>query len=147
MKSWNNQSIEAWPTKTLARTQYTLGADYIRTSCPGHTTEACSTENIKHCCCCCCCCCVASVMSDSVWPHRRQPTRLLCPWDSPGKNTGVGCHFLLQHKAQGTITARMNLRNNKELKMHNRQVTTTANIILSREPILDDSTHRKLKNV
>ena len=31
-----------------------------------------------------------------LWPHRRQPTRLLCPWDSPGKNTGVGCHFLLQ---------------------------------------------------
>ena len=29
-------------------------------------------------------------------PHRRQPTRLRCPWDSPGKNTGVGCHFLLQ---------------------------------------------------
>ena len=28
-------------------------------------------------------------------PHRRQPTRLPCPWDSPGKNTGVGCHFLL----------------------------------------------------
>ena len=35
-------------------------------------------------------------MSDSVRPHRRQPTRLPCPWDSPGKNTGVGCHFLLQ---------------------------------------------------
>ena len=35
-------------------------------------------------------------MSDSVWPHRQQPTRLLCLWDSPGKNTGVGCHFLLQ---------------------------------------------------
>ena len=35
-------------------------------------------------------------MSNSVWPYRRQPTRLLCPWDSPGKNTGVGCHFLLQ---------------------------------------------------
>src|SRR5574340_2802 len=35
-------------------------------------------------------------MSDSVRPHRLQPTRLLCPWDSPGKNTGVGCHFLLQ---------------------------------------------------
>ena len=35
-------------------------------------------------------------MSDSVRPHRQQPTRLLCPWDSPGKNTGVGCHFLLQ---------------------------------------------------
>ena len=35
-------------------------------------------------------------MSDSVRPHRQQPTRLLRPWDSPGKNTGVGCHFLLQ---------------------------------------------------
>ena len=31
-----------------------------------------------------------------MWPHRRQPTRLPCPWDSPGKNTGMGCHFLLQ---------------------------------------------------
>ena len=35
-------------------------------------------------------------MSGSVQPHRRQPTRLPRPWDSPGKNTGVGCHFLLQ---------------------------------------------------
>ena len=48
------------------------------------------------CCCCCYCCYVASVVSDSVRPHRRQPTRLPCPWDSAGKNTGVGCHFLLQ---------------------------------------------------
>ena len=31
-----------------------------------------------------------------MWPHRRQPTRLPRPWDSPGRNTGVGCHFLLQ---------------------------------------------------
>ena len=45
---------------------------------------------------CPCCCCVASVVSDSVRPHRQQPTRLPRPWDSPGKNTGVGCHFLLQ---------------------------------------------------
>ena len=35
-------------------------------------------------------------MSDSVRPHGLQPTRLFRPWDSPGKNTGVGCHFLLQ---------------------------------------------------
>ena len=35
-------------------------------------------------------------MSDSVRPHRWQPTRLCRLWDSPGKNTGVGCHFLLQ---------------------------------------------------
>ena len=36
-------------------------------------------------------------MSDSVGPHRWQPTRLPRPWDSPGKNTGVGCHFPLQY--------------------------------------------------
>ena len=35
-------------------------------------------------------------MSNSVQPHRRQPIKLHHPWDSPGKNTGVGCHFLLQ---------------------------------------------------
>ena len=42
------------------------------------------------------CCQVASVVSNSVGPHRRQPTRLPRPWESPGKITGVGCHFLLQ---------------------------------------------------
>jgi len=47
-------------------------------------------------CCCCCCCQVTSVVSDSVRPQRRQPTTLPRPWDSPGKNTGAGCHFLLQ---------------------------------------------------
>ena len=36
-------------------------------------------------------------LSDSVRPHSRKPTRLPRPWDSPGKKTGVGCHFLLQH--------------------------------------------------
>ena len=41
-------------------------------------------------------CKVTSVVSDSVRPHRWQPTRLPHLWDSPGKNTGVGCHFLLQ---------------------------------------------------
>ena len=37
-----------------------------------------------------------SVMSDSLQPHGLQPARLLCPWSSPGKNSGVGCHYLLQ---------------------------------------------------
>ena len=36
-----------------------------------------------------------SVVSDSLQPHGLEPTRLLCPWDFPGENTGVGCHFLL----------------------------------------------------
>ena len=38
----------------------------------------------------------SSVISDSLWPHRLQFGRLLCPWNFPGKNTGMGCHFLLQ---------------------------------------------------
>ena len=46
--------------------------------------------------CCCCCCKVTSVVSDSMWLHRWQPTRRPYSWDSLGKNTGVGCHFLLQ---------------------------------------------------
>ena len=37
-----------------------------------------------------------SVMFDSFWPHGLKPQRLLSPWDSPGKNTGVGCHFFPQ---------------------------------------------------
>ena len=37
-----------------------------------------------------------SVVSDSLWPHGLQPARLLCPWNFPGKSTGVNCHFLLQ---------------------------------------------------
>ena len=44
-----------------------------------------------------CCPCVShSVMSDSLQPHGLQPPRLLCPWNFPGKNTGMGCHSLLQ---------------------------------------------------
>ena len=50
---------------------------------------------------CCCCCCIALVVSDSVRPQRRQPTRLPRPWDSPGKNSGVACHFLLQTYSLG----------------------------------------------
>ena len=43
----------------------------------------------------CVCMCVCSVVSNSLWPHRLQPTRLLRPWDFPGKSTGVRCHCLL----------------------------------------------------
>ena len=45
--------------------------------------------------CCCCCCWIAAILSDSV-RRRWRPTRLPGPWDSPGKNTGACCHFLLQ---------------------------------------------------
>ena len=43
-----------------------------------------------------CMCYVTSVVSSSLGSYRLQPARLLCPWDSPGKNTRVGCHALLQ---------------------------------------------------
>ena len=45
-------------------------------------------------------------------PHRQQPNRLLCPWDSPGKNTGVGCHFLIVGRGESglVLCAGMDLR-------------------------------------
>ena len=45
---------------------------------------------------CCCHCLVAELCPSLLWPHRLQPFRLLCPWNLPNKNTGVGCYFLLQ---------------------------------------------------
>ena len=45
---------------------------------------------------CCCCCFVTSVVCDSVQPYGQKLTRLLCLWDSPGKNTGMGCHVPFQ---------------------------------------------------
>ena len=44
----------------------------------------------------CCCCLAAKLCLTLLRPRGLQPSRLLCPWDFPGKNTGVGCHFLLQ---------------------------------------------------
>ena len=46
--------------------------------------------------CVCDCVCLHSVLSDSLWLHGRHPARLLCPYNFTGKNTGVGCQFLLQ---------------------------------------------------
>ena len=50
------------------------------------------------CVCVCVCVCVyaGSVVSNSLQHYELHPTRLLCPWNFSGKNTGVGCHFLLQ---------------------------------------------------
>ena len=56
-----------------------------------------------------------SVVSDSVRPQRRQPTRLPRPWDAPGKNSGVGCHFLLQC---------MKVKSGSELLSHVRLLAT-----------------------
>ena len=56
-------------------------------------------------------------MSDSVRPHGRQPTRLPRPWDSPGKNTGVGCHFLLQ-RMKVKVLSRVRLRVTRQTAAH-----------------------------
>ena len=71
-------------------TWLTVSSESHTGTCPLPTRRDHSTAG------CCCCFEVTSVVSDSVRPHRQQPTRLPRPWDSPGKNTGVGCHFLLQ---------------------------------------------------
>ena len=49
------------------------------------------------------CCIHHSGMFKSLRPHGVQPARLLCPWNSPGKHTGVGCHFLLQGIVQPQV--------------------------------------------
>src|SRR5574340_1063192 len=61
-------------------------------------------------------------MSDCVRPHRQQPTRLCCPWDSPDKNTGVGCHFLLhcmQVKSESEVASVVS----DSMRPHRRQPT------------------------
>ena len=69
--------------------QYTCPLGVSPPPCLHHTLGLCSKHSLSL--------CVSHlVVSDSFRPHGLQPTRLLYPWDSPGKNTGVGCHFLLQ---------------------------------------------------
>ena len=67
-----------------------------------------------HVCVCMCMCCVlsCSFMSDSLWSHELQATGLLCPWDFPGKNSGVGCHALLQgiFPSQGSNSSLLHLQ-------------------------------------
>ena len=67
-----------------------------------------------------------SVVSNSLRPHGLWPTRLLCPWDFPGKNTGVDCHFLLQgiFPTQGPnpCPLRWHCSLNKQLSMSSRAI-------------------------
>ena len=65
-------------------------------------------------------CSVASVVSDSLWPQGLSSTRLLCPWDSPGKNTGVGCHALLQGivRTQGSNPHLLRLPHCRQILYH-----------------------------
>ena len=62
--------------------------------------------------CVCVCVCVCVSVSDSLQANGLQPSRLLCPWNSPGKNTGVGCHSILQgiFPTQGLISGLLHCR-------------------------------------
>ena len=63
----------------------------------GHCMEEVYGMLLCVCLCVCARVCIShSIVFNSLRPHRLQPARLLCPWNSPGKNTGVGCHALLQ---------------------------------------------------
>ena len=85
-----------------------------------------------------------SVLSDSLWPSGLQPTRLLCPWDFPGKNTGVGCFFLLHgiFPAQGSNTRHLISCTGQQILYH---CTTwkacTPHLILPFESSLSFSPH------
>ena len=95
-----------WLTNTWKDAQNHLLSKKCRSK-PQWSTSHASQNGCYQKFCCCCCWEVASVVSDSVRPQRRQPTRLRCPQDSPGKNTGVRCHFLLQRmkvKSESEVT-------------------------------------------
>ena len=81
------------------------------------------------------------VVSYPLQPHGLQPARLLCPWDSPGKNTGVGCHFLLQENflTQGSnpgllhcwqILHQLSYEGNLSIRFIGETETIGANIML-----------------
>ena len=77
-----------------------------------------------------------SVMSDSQQPHGLQPTRLLCPWDFPGKSTGVGCHCLLQ--LNGTDTGKSTYL----LKcICSPQINTHSTLTMINEHVLDEEAY------
>ena len=61
--------------------------------------------------------CLLLIVSDSLGPHRLYPSRLLCPWNSPGKNTGVGCHCILQGNFL-TQGSKLGLRHCRQILYH-----------------------------
>ena len=71
---------------------------------------------------------VTSVVSDSMWPHRRQPTRLPRSWDSPGKNTGVDCHFLLHYICSWTEKNQLHKIKRRSYKVKKKRKTEVYNV-------------------
>ena len=79
-----------WFTKQSALMKQSTQGWQALTACAWDTASGLSAEGTRA------CVLSHSAVSDSLWPCGLQPARLLCPWDSPGNNTGVGCHALLQ---------------------------------------------------
>ena len=88
-----------------------------------------------------CVCWVASIVSDSVRPHGLHPARLLCPWDSPGRNIGMGYHFLLQRNFPtqgfnlGLISTCISRHSSSEMSLPN--VTPTQKYLPSLESLME----------
>ena len=76
-------------------------------------------------------------MSDSLRPCGLKPTRLLCPWDSPGKNSGVGCHFLLQgiFSTQGSNAGLQHCRQTLKPLSHQEEPAKASQGILNKRKV------------
>ena len=87
-------------------------------------------------------------MSDSLPPHGLQPTRLLCSWNSPGKNDGVGCYFLLQgiFLTQGSNPSLLHWKANSLQLMPpgKPKIASSVSIYLSARPIREKSPFAQL---
>ena len=106
--NWNeNRRKPTWPKRSFKATLVGLRKEgYVYTHDKHGSTSSNCSESVSH-----------SVVSNSLQPCRMQPTRVLCPWDSPGKNNGVGFHsnhFLLQgiFPTQGSNPGLLNYRKN-----------------------------------
>ena len=87
-------------------------------------------------------------MSDSVRPYRQQPTRLPYPWDSPGKNTGVGCHFLLQRmkvKSESEVTQSCPMEYYSAIKKN--AFESVLMRLMKLEPIIQGEINQKEKHL
>ena len=78
-------------------------------------------------------------MPDSLRPHGLLPTRLLCPWDFPGKDTGVGCHFLLQgiFPTQGSNPGLLHCRQILYLLSHRESESESPSVVSDSLPAID----------
>ena len=69
-------------------------------------------------------------MSDSLRPHRLEPTRLLCPWDFPGNSTGVDCHFLRSHEIKRCLLLKRKVMTNLDSIFKSRDITLPTKVRL-----------------